>query len=251
MLLEKLKIIASAAALCAVTLVAVPQTASAESITVSNLGDYGYLPRIYQSDTSARYFDYALDFDLDNNPLNVEADRADGTVRVFGTQTGKILANDRTTVLGITEGSLDILFTGVKFDQVFGGEQVYALGIEGHSTSSGTQEFTLDFFDLDLPDQHVVTDVYGGFAPAGHRRYSPIDQAFNFVIADFGNGGLEAHAWIKSTDTFALNGLGEFAVHGDIHGLASDAEVPEPSTILLLGAGVLGLALRKRKAELS
>jgi len=226
---------------------AVPQAAQADSFSLSH-DSRGFHPRIFQSDTTARNFDYVLDFNLVNSTLEVTFDRDAGTARVFGYRSGDILGSDRATVLGTASGFLDLTFEGLRFDEIAGGQDVYAVGYAGEASSAGDFNIWLDFDNV-KGIQDLNLDVYGGFVDldtAGRNaqnRYGFLGNDFNFVFTER-DGILALDAWVKSTDNFTLPGLGEFALHGDIHG---QTEVPEPSTLLLLGAGAVGLAFRKRQ----
>jgi len=226
-------------------LASLPQTVAAETIILTRTNNNGFFPRIFESTDIARNFDYGLNFDLDATPLTLELDTDAGTARLTGTQYGSIVENDRITEIGSATGDLDILFSGVRFNEYNDGRVAYAVGYEGEATSSGTFDFNLDFNSL--PDQVVSTDVFGGFANPdtnGLRgRYGFLENPFNIALVDQGDY-FSFEAWVKSGDSFELTSLGAFSLHGDIH---AQAEVPEPSTILLLGVGALGLAFRKRQ----
>ena len=244
--------------ICGLALVLFPQVSAADTIVFDAAAPGseavgGFAPRIIPSGETA--FDYSLDFRLDTSPLTVEFDEAAGTARVTANSTGDILASDRTTVVGTSTGVLDILFSGLQFNQVINGETVYAVGFQSqYASSTGGFDISLDFNSIDVPDQNVNLDVTGNFVDipnVGTRtleRFGYLGEPFNFIFADV-NGVDELHAWIVSTGDFKLDGLGAFRLHGDIHAATGTgtAEVPEPSTVVLLGAGVLGLAFRKRK----
>lgn len=89
------------------------------------------------------------------------------------------------------------------------------------------------------------------FDTATQGFYDPAIDAFSnngildFAMAGF-NGGL--HGWFASGNTVQFGGQ-TFYLQGDIH--ANYSDIPEPASMGLLVAGLLGGSLKRRKAKLS
>jgi len=87
------------------------------------------------------------------------------------------------------------------------------------------------------------------FDTATQGFYDPAINAFSnngildFAMAGF-NGGL--HGWFASGNTVQFGGQ-TFYLQGDIH--ANYSEIPEPASMGLLVAGLLGGSLKRRKAK--
>jgi hypothetical protein len=198
-------------------------------------------PRYYQAGSNAGAYTYASWFDLSDLTVSLNTDT--GVANVAGDFSGDL--KDRAgNVIGTSVASLDLTFSGLTINPDVGdpNNPIYALGVEGTSTSSGEYFFQLDF--ANGRREAETLDVFGGFALVGanHATFGDIaGTSFNFMLRE--NGGFDI--WVKSLmgKTFTLSHE-PFNLHGDIHGKTA---VPEPATMLLLGAGVLGGALKRKK----
>ncbi len=142
------------------------------------------------------------------------------------------------------------LTTGPLAGHAFGGTFTFdgALAVPNASDFNGAG-LGITAIDLVLAGQHftranadaiyLAFDASGaissfilGGAPSGYDTLDSSDPSADFSLADYGV-------------SYKLAGVGQFIYDGNT---LSFETVPEPAAALLLGAGVLGLALRLRRS---
>ena len=223
-------------ALAGASTLLVVSSAAAVPYTV-DFSDGSMYPRFYRPNLNASQYSFKTNYDLSG--LTLTYDTTEGTASVQGTYKGAITSRNGT-VYGSSTASIDLRFDGLTINPDAGRGDILMLGVEGTSTSSGTYSFDLSFNDGRRETQTI--DVFGGFARVGAAdpRYGDLAGIpFNLILRE--NGQFDI--WVKSVENFTLNN-GVHALHGDIHGTA---EVPEPATMLLLGAGMLGAGFQRKK----
>jgi len=127
------------------------------------------------------------------------------------------------------------------------------IGYTGNDASSSGSLFLEDIGD----NQFLQADFETRFM--NFASYADDTDNFRSELADYGRsnfflwnsiirGGLVSSSWYSSTNVL-VNGVGgDFRIGGDIH-LSRGAEVPEPMTAALLGMGLLGGAIKRKKVE--
>lgn len=178
----------------------------------------------------------AIDGNVGNLSIGIN-----GAANVRNTLTNEVNSTDFT--LGIIIENATALLDGS------GG----IIGYIGNAASSVGSLFLEDIGD----NRFLQTDIEAKFMNFATDPRANDPEHFISEIAQYGNanfflwdsnvrGGLAANLWFGSSNTL-VNGVGgNFSVRGDIH-LSNGAEVPEPMTAALLGMGLLGGAIRRKK----
>lgn len=160
---------------------------------------------------------------------------------------------------GQFDGQLSVTWTGV-------GEHEYGLSAED---GTGSILVNLNGFDIDhdgVADDLLIVNEFNPKDMATHRGGNPL---YAFVDDTWGDssslyfgilpghtlGGrndlFQLHAWFAAMQgNIFLNGeLTTFQAHSDLHlgHGTKGTEVPEPATALLLGLGMLGGAVRRKR----
>lgn len=155
--------------------------------------------------------------------------------------------DNATPIKSNVQGNITFNWSGLEFQTINGVEHV--LGRNG-TTGSGSINFTSDFFDggsLSValsPKGSQNNYVWGSLASATNPLYFIIGETTPNYTASTGFQNLIMSAWFMGDQSFSVAG-NQYNLYGDFHGqLASD--VPEPTTMLLLGAAGIMAPLRKK-----
>jgi len=164
----------------------------------------------------------------------------------------------------VTSGSYIVGCTGVGCGSVtnVGGEWAYAAGLSQYSANMGISSTGVGLFGSgDLFDINPSSNLQGPASPDG-VQYGIAPAGYTNAM---GNGGLSGNGIIVKSVSFALSGLptnfstssisnvtfqygtalNEPSVPGTPGG--GGGQVPEPATLGAMGAGLVALALFKRR----
>ena len=188
----------------------------------------------------AGFFEYELD-------LNLEA----GTASVFLSNiAGSILVGNR--VVDDVVGNISFAWEGITQEVDADGNAF--LGLREPTGGGAVASLQSDFFDSG--EVQFAISPRGATGGTVFPNVSPDSPLFFFLGANStsnfcSNDATCLAAWFASDGPIGINGL-DFTASGDFHGTAigfevGSAEVPEPATMLLLGSGILGGAIRKKR----
>lgn len=218
-------------------------------------------PHLFETGNAWRDAEFRLQSDREANNFIVGLDAVERTASVSGGISFDLFDDQTGEQIGEARGEVVIGFDNIRFNETLGeaNQEVFAIGVEGESNSEGSFHLVLDFYDL--PTEAEFIDVYGGYANVGPNNPNygfASGTPFNFILFDTtGDGDYRFDLWVKSLadQPFTISNQ-VLNLHGDIHGAGEFGgisqvtnEVPEPGTILLLGMGAVGLALRRRSGE--
>jgi hypothetical protein len=167
---------------------------------------------------------------------------ADGAVvlTTFGTSGGNAFLVDGTTDFGYTQGTDSITISGTDSGNDLLAGTFAPVSILGQSSilrlTGSTTAAPVSGFNITIFDESFKTAIYNGGAWTGlnsggtNLTFGSAESGFDFskVIG-------------MQLDT---GGVGGNPIGATLNGLST---IPEPSRIMLLGLGIVGLGLRRRR----
>lgn len=228
-------------------LFSLPTSASATGVTLEQFATDRFPHRLFGENTY--YFDYSET----GSSLTLELNEENGTAVLWGTNQAIVKDAAGGNTIGTATSTIELAFSGLSYDTAFEGRDVVAVGLAGEASSKGTLSFdiALDGEEASSGSLNIASGFFDPFRNETNERiWGFVGTSFNFLLSQNG-GSYIFDSWVNSSGGSKI-ALGEelLRFQGDIHlrgePLTGTAEVPEPSTVLLLGLGALGLAIRQR-----
>jgi hypothetical protein len=174
---------------------------------------------------------YTFDGTVGNYNVNVSTGVASPVLDV-----GELDLNSENTASGSNSGPLEIWFSVNGITELFGG---WELDWGGTITGKTSDSVTYEAYQSNLNAFFGTTNLIGTIGPE-----SPTKANVPFAFSGTTSGGVAGvTSGYSLTQEIIINGSGKTSYSGD----ASLTPVPEPASIVLVGAGLLALCKLRRR----